>query len=43
MDARPERIEDPAELAQVRKQAGRVQLKSAGVALLVTLLTLLLP
>ena len=38
-----EKIEDPAELAQVRKQARRVNIKSilAGIAL--SLLSLLLP
>jgi hypothetical protein len=38
-----EKIEDPAELAQVRWQARRVQLKGLAVAIVLTLLTLLLP
>jgi hypothetical protein len=38
-----EKIEDPAELAQVRKQARRVQLKSLLAALPLTLIALALP
>jgi len=35
-----EKIEDPAELAQVRWQAGRVHLKSLVVAVVLTILAL---
>ena len=42
MDAGIERIEDEAELAQVRGQANKVNIKTTAVALLLTLLTLLL-
>jgi hypothetical protein len=38
-----EKIEDEAELAQVRKQARQVQIKGVLAGLLITLLTLLLP
>jgi hypothetical protein len=38
-----ENIEDDDELAQVRRQARRVQLKAAAVGLALTLLPLLLP
>jgi hypothetical protein len=38
-----EKIEDEGELAQVRDQARKVQLKSLAVALLLALLALLLP
>jgi hypothetical protein len=38
-----EKIEDPAELAQVRQQARRVQLKAMLVAIPLTLLALMLP
>jgi hypothetical protein len=38
-----EKIEDPAELAQVWRQARRVQLKAVLVAIPLTLLTLVLP
>jgi hypothetical protein len=43
MGNEPEAIEDEAELAQVRKQARWIQIKSALVAGTFTLLTLLLP
>jgi len=36
MDSGSERISDPAELAQVRRQARQVQLKSILAALLLT-------
>jgi hypothetical protein len=38
-----EKIDDPAELAQVRKQARRVQLKSLLAAIPLTLIALALP
>jgi hypothetical protein len=38
-----EKIEDPAELAQVRKQARRVQLKALLAAIPLTLMALALP
>ena len=38
-----EKIEDPAELAQVRRQASRVQIKSLVTGLLLTLLLLVIP
>jgi hypothetical protein len=38
-----ERIEDPAELAQVRRQALRVQVKAALAGVVLTVLALLLP
>ncbi len=38
-----EKIEDLAELSQVRRQALRVQLKSALVGILITILTLAIP
>jgi hypothetical protein len=38
-----EKIEDPAELAQVRKQARRVNIKSILAAIPLTLLALILP
>jgi hypothetical protein len=38
-----EKIEDPAELAQVRRQVHRVQLKSLAAAILLTLMALTLP
>jgi hypothetical protein len=38
-----ERIDDEAELAQVRRQARRVQLKGLAVAVILTLATLVLP
>jgi hypothetical protein len=38
-----EQIEDPAELAQVRKQARRVRLKSLLAAIPLTLVVLVLP
>lgn len=38
-----ERIEDVAELAQVRWQARRVQLKGLAVAIILTLLALAIP
>ncbi len=38
-----ETIQDPAELAQVRRQAARVNLKSGLAALALTLVTLALP
>lgn len=38
-----EKIEDAGELAQVRKQAQRVQIKAAVAGVLLTLLTVLLP
>lgn len=37
-----EKIEDPAELAQVRRQARRVNIKSLLAAILLTLLSLFL-
>jgi hypothetical protein len=43
LDANIEKIEDQEELARVRKQARRVQIKAAAVGLLLTLLTFLLP
>jgi hypothetical protein len=38
-----EKIEDPAELAQVRKQARRVQLKALLAAIPLTVVALVLP
>ncbi|HJS29299.1 MAG TPA: hypothetical protein VJ768_06740 [Anaerolineales bacterium] len=38
-----EKIEDPAELAQVRRQGRRVQVKSVLAALLLTAIALALP
>jgi hypothetical protein len=38
-----EKIEDQAELAQVRGQAFRVQVKAVAAGLIMTLLTLMLP
>ena len=38
-----EKIEDPAELAQVRRQANRVQLKALATGLALTLVALVLP
>lgn len=38
-----EKIEDEAELAQVRRQARRVNIKSIGTAVILTLMTLALP
>jgi hypothetical protein len=38
-----EKIEDPAELAQVRQQARRVNIKSVLAGIALTLLSLLLP
>ncbi len=38
-----EKIDDPAELAQVRRQAKRVQLKAAAAALALTVIALVLP
>jgi hypothetical protein len=38
-----EKIEDPSELAQVRRQARRVQLKAFLVAIPLTLIALVLP
>jgi hypothetical protein len=38
-----EKIEDPEELKQVRRQAGKVQLKAAIAGLVMTLLALLIP
>jgi hypothetical protein len=38
-----EKIEDPAELAQVRRQARRVNIKSILAAIPLTLLALILP
>jgi len=38
-----EKIEDPAELAQVRRQARRVQLKALLLAIPLTLIALALP
>ena len=38
-----EKIEDPAELAQVRRQARQVQLRAVVVAILLTLTALVLP
>jgi hypothetical protein len=40
---REEKIEDPAELAQVRQQARKVQLKALAAGLLLTLIVLVLP
>jgi hypothetical protein len=42
-DERPEKIEDPAELAQVRRQAMRVQIKSFLAAIVFTGIALVLP
>jgi hypothetical protein len=42
LDEKIEKIEDPEELAKVRRQARRVQVKATAVALLMTFLTLLL-
>jgi len=38
-----EKIEDPAELAQVRKQARRVNIKTVLAGIALTLLSLLIP
>ena len=38
-----EKIEDPAELAQIQKQARRIQLKALAVAIPLTLIALALP
>lgn len=38
-----EKIEDPAELAQVRRQANRVQMKSLVTGIVLTLIPLVLP
>jgi hypothetical protein len=38
-----EKIEDPVVLAQVRKQASRVRIKSLLAAILLTLMALVLP
>jgi hypothetical protein len=38
-----EKIEDPAELAQVRKQARRVNIKSVLAGFVLTLISLLIP
>jgi hypothetical protein len=38
-----EKIEDPAELAQVKRQARRVNVKSIVAAIVLTLITLALP
>jgi hypothetical protein len=38
-----EKIEDPAELAQVRRQARRVNMKSLLAAIVLTVITLALP
>ena len=38
-----EKIEDPAELAQVRRQANRVQVKAFATAAILTLIVLVLP
>jgi hypothetical protein len=43
MDNGEEKIEDAAEVKQLREQARKVQLKSASVAGLLTLLALLVP
>jgi hypothetical protein len=43
LDEKPEKIEDSAELAQVRRQARRVHVKAFLVALFLTLVTLALP
>ena len=43
LDEKSEKIEDTAELAQVRRQARRVHAKAFLVALLLTLVTLALP
>ncbi len=43
LDEKQEKIEDSAELAQVRRQARRVHVKAFLVALLWTLITLVLP
>ena len=42
MGDKVEKIEDPAELAQVRRQARRVNIKSLLAAILLTLLSLFL-
>jgi len=38
-----EKIEDPAELAQVRRQANRVQIKALATGLVLTLISLVIP
>jgi hypothetical protein len=38
-----EKIEDPAELAQVRRQARRVNIKAVLAGIVLTLISLLLP
>ena len=38
-----EKIEDPAELAQVRKQARRVNIKTVLAGIVLTLISLLIP
>jgi len=38
-----EKIEDPAELAQVRKQARRVNIKAVVAGIALTLISLLIP
>jgi hypothetical protein len=43
LGAEVEKIEDPAELAQVRRQARRVQIKSILAAVPLTLIALALP
>lgn len=43
LGARAEHIDDPEELAQIRVQARRVQLKALGAGLALTLIALLLP
>jgi hypothetical protein len=43
LGAAVEKIEDPLELAQVRRQAGQVQWKAAAAGLALTALTFLLP
>jgi len=43
MDTGPEAIEDPAELAQVRRQARKVHIESAIFATVLTLVVLAIP
>ncbi len=43
MDGRPERIEDPVELATVRAQARRVHVHAAVLGITLTLVSVLLP
>jgi hypothetical protein len=43
LGAEVEKIEDPAELAQVRRQARRVQIESILAAIPLTLIALVLP